>query len=147
MIAFSDEDSIWVNDIEKVEMAKFVIVIIKYKKPYLAHDNRTWNNDRLKIFHFVKHEYGDFYEMNYLPINNGWKIHIHVPLWNHQAVLVSWQVENIDFRPDKLEVDILRDFNKDKTNRTFKIDVVQIKQTLTECLKYIRRKVSELNNN
>lgn len=136
MIAFNDENSIWVNDIDKVDSAQFVIVIIKFKEPYIACDNRTWNNGRFKIFHFVKHEYGDFYEMSYLPICDGWKIYFHIPLWNHQAVLDSWQVENIDTQSDKLEVDILRDFKKGKT---FEVDVNQIKQTLIKCLNYIHK--------
>lgn len=125
LVAFSDENSIYINQKDKVETEKFVIFILKFTSPYKT-ANRVWHNVRYKVFYFVRHEYGDLYELDYIPLANGWKLDFTFadPRLNYQSAFQSLTLVNVKSQSIRLDVD-------------FKWDYLEL-DTKTEVLKLVQ---------
>ena len=111
LVAFSDEDSIYINQKDKVETEKFVIYILMFKSPYKT-TNKVWHNVRYKVFYFVRHEYGDLYEFDYIPLANGWKLDFTFanPKINYQSAFESLTIVNVKSPSFRFDVDFKWDY-------------------------------------
>lgn len=113
LIAFSDEDSIYLNQTCKVETEKYVIFILRYNRPYET-VYRTWYNNRFKVFYFTRHEYGDFFELDYIPLSNGWKLDFTFadPKVDYQDAFENLTLVNVNSQIDRIDIDFKWDYLK-----------------------------------
>lgn len=114
LVAFSDEESIYLNQKDKVETEKFIIFVLKFMRPYKT-TNRVWHNVRYKAFYFVRHEYGDFYELDYIPLANGWKLDftfVDPKNNNYQSAFESLTIVNVKSPSFRFDVDFKWDYLK-----------------------------------
>lgn len=105
LIAFSDEDSIYLKTC-KVETEKYVIFILRYNRPYET-VYRTWYNNRFKVFYFTRHGYGDFFELDYIPLSNDWKLDFTFadPKDDYQDALENLTLVNVNSQIDRIDID------------------------------------------
>lgn len=104
-ISFSDENSIFINEKDKVEIESYVIFILKYCVLYKDSIGRTWKNARYKIFYFTRHEYGDFFELDYIPLNNGWKLYFCENITERNSRLEYLTIIKADGSQARFDVD------------------------------------------